>query len=394
MFLDSLINPDRPTVALDIGSKYAKVVTLKKSGNQISLIDFGIAEFPDSIENRISSIENKTDQEKQEGNEEYKDQVATIIRDLIRKTVTSGKKLIVGINSRFLVTRPINVAGVPGTPEFESALDKAMTESFTNHPRETIQTSYEVLTKGDGETPSNVLISAAKVVAINFYKDIINRLGYKLTIVDGVPFALSNIAKHVNSMDKDFQKLNKEEKNYIHIDIGYNNLNIIGIKADTPAVFKGSFDFCDHNVIEVIKQNEGLSTDQEVYKSKYEKFDELLSAKENEKADVKRDVLSKYFKNYFSGQTISLVSEIEEVISQMDLSKSEIRKISLSGGGCFFPLINQFILSKFKDENENIKVEFLNPFLQMVARNPQKVKDTKWLKSLYATATGLALRTL
>ncbi|MCK4643490.1 pilus assembly protein PilM [bacterium] len=395
MFLDSLINPEKPTIALDIGSKFAKVVTLKKISNQINVIDFNSVEFPQSIEDYISSLGSGEKQSEEGGNEEFKDQIAQLIKGLIAKTSTSGKKVVTAINSRFLVTRIINVSGAPDSTEFNMALNKALEENFSNYQKNTIQISHEVLRVGDEEIPSTVLISAAKNEAIDFYKDILGKIGLKVTILDGVPFALYNIFEYLIEQDDVLKNLPQEEKNFLHIDIGYSNFNIIGIKAGLPIHFRGTFNFCDRSIIETIKKNEGLS-EEEIYQNKYKKFEEVLNVKEDDESgnQFKMEVYNKYYKNYFAGQTADLIKDIEDAISQMDLSKDQIKKISFSGGGTFFPLLVEFVVSKFKKDNENLKVELLNPFFKMAARDAKQVQELGRKHILYCTATGLALRTL
>ena len=395
MFLDSLINPEKPTIALDIGSKFAKVVTLKKISNQINVIDFNSVEFPQSIEDYISSLGSGEKQSEEGGNEEFKDQIAQLIKGLIAKTSTSGKKVVTAINSRFLVTRIINVSGAPDSTEFNMALNKALEENFSNYQKNTIQISHEVLKVGDEEIPSTVLISAAKNEAIDFYKDILGKIGLKVTILDGVPFALYNIFEYLIEQDDVLKNLPQEEKNFLHIDIGYSNFNIIGIKAGLPIHFRGTFNFCDRSIIETIKKNEGLS-EEEIYQNKYNKFEEVLNVKEDDESgnQFKMEVYNKYYKNYFAGQTADLIKDIEDAISQMDLSKDQIKKISFSGGGTFFPLLVEFVVSKFKKDNENLKVELLNPFFKMAARDAKQVQELGRKHILYCTATGLALRTL
>ena len=395
MFLDSLINPEKPTIALDIGSKFAKVVTLKKISNQINVIDFNSVEFPQSIEDYISSLGSGEKQSEEGGNEEFKDQIAQLIKGLIAKTSTSGKKVVTAINSRFLVTRIINVSGAPDSTEFNMALNKALEENFSNYQKNTIQISHEVLRVGDEEIPSTVLISAAKNEAIDFYKDILGKIGLKVTILDGVPFALYNIFEYLIEQDDVLKNLPQEEKNFLHIDIGYSNFNIIGVKAGLPIHFRGTFNFCDRSIIETIKKNEGLS-EEEIYQNKYKKFEEVLNVKEDDESgnQFKMEVYNKYYKNYFAGQTADLIKDIEDAISQMDLSKDQIKKISFSGGGTFFPLLVEFVVSKFKKDNENLKVELLNPFFKMAARDAKQVQELGRKHILYCTATGLALRTL
>ncbi|MCK5599557.1 pilus assembly protein PilM [bacterium] len=395
MFLDSLINPEKPTIALDIGSKFAKVVTLKKISNQINVIDFNSVEFPQSIEDYISSLGSGEKQSEEGGNEEFKDQIAQLIKGLIAKTSTSGKKVVTAINSRFLVTRIINVSGAPDSTEFNMALNKALEENFSNYQKNTIQISHEILKVGDDEIPSTVLISAAKNEAIDFYKDILGKIGLKVTILDGVPFALYNIFEYLIEQDDVLKNLPQEEKNFLHIDIGYSNFNIIGVKAGLPIHFRGTFNFCDRSIIETIKKNEGLS-EEEIYQNKYNKFEEVLNVKEDDESgnQFKMEVYNKYYKNYFAGQTADLIKDIEDAISQMDLSKDQIKKISFSGGGTFFPLLVEFVVSKFKKDNENLKVELLNPFFKMAARDAKQVQELGRKHILYCTATGLALRTL
>ncbi|MCK5399488.1 pilus assembly protein PilM, partial [bacterium] len=214
-------------------------------------------------------------------------------------------------------------------------------------------------------------------------------------ILDGVPFALYNIFEYLIEQDDVLKNLPQEEKNFLHIDIGYSNFNIIGVKAGLPIHFRGTFNFCDRSIIETIKKNEGLS-EEEIYQNKYKKFEEVLNVKEDDESgnQFKMEVYNKYYKNYFAGQTADLIKDIEDAISQMDLSKDQIKKISFSGGGTFFPLLVEFVVSKFKKDNENLKVELLNPFFKMAARDAKQVQELGRKHILYCTATGLALRTL
>ncbi len=389
MFLDGILNPDKPNVALDIGSKYVKAVSLKKIGTQIQVADFNIAELPENIEDKISADAAK--KENAQINEEFKDKVSLIVKDVLHKT-GAGKNVITAINSRYLVNRIVSAMGAPESNEFNSAVQVAMKEQFANYQGDVIRTSHEILKKAEGDLPSTVLIAAAKKEALDFYTDVTAKAGYKLTVIDGVPFALANIFEYINSRDPELASLNNEEKNYILVDIGFNNFNIVGVKNNFPVYFRGTFNFSDRFVIDTIKNNEGLG-DADAISRKFELFAKSLD--EKEKSAIKDEVLNKYYKNYFYGQTNQLVKEIEDALISMEIPKENLRKISFSGGGSFFPFLLEFVMTKIKGGSDmKLKVEMINPFFQMVARNDAKMKEMAGKLPLFATAAGLALRCL
>ncbi len=385
MFLDSLLNPDKPGIAVDFGSRFVKTVTMKKLGNKIQVTNYAISPFEESVEDKITA----SGQNNETIPEEFKDKVIKTVVDNIKQAGGKGKNVISVINSRFLVTRIIPIMGDEESNEFNSGLQAAYKQEFTNYDEKSIRKSHAVIIKGGGEVPNKVIVSAAKIEAVNFLTETFTRAGYKVTKLDGIPFALFNIFEYRMNNDDEIKNLEENKKNFILIDIGFNNMNVIGIKAAKLASINSSFNFNDRFIIEGLISNEGLDFNK-AYETKYELFKRSLTEGENK--EFKNEVLDKYYKSYFGTQLNTIISQINETIEEMEIEKSDLNRIVLSGGGAFFPFILEYIATKIKgSENLKLKVELLNPFYGMSMKQADK---DKYKNALFTVAAGLALRTL
>ena len=384
MFLDNLLNPDKPGIAVDVGSRFVKTVALKKIGNKIQVVNYAIEAFEDSVEDKITaSAQNETIPE------EFKEKVITSLTSVIKNGGGKGKNVISAINSRFLVTRIISIMGDETSPEFTNGLQAAYKEQFANYKENTIRKSHAIIIKGSGEVPNKVIVSAAKIESVDFLNEIFTRAGYKITKLDGIPFALFNLFKYRMDNDEEIANLEISKKNFILIDIGFNNMNVVGIKEGNLASIKSSFNFNDRFIIEGLMSNEGLDF-KKAYETKFELFKQSVTDEKKEK--IRKEILDKYYKNYFGNQLNMIITQIDEAIEEMDIDRTNLNKIVLSGGGSYFPFILDFISTKIKrNEDLNLKVELLNPFYGM-SMKPGNVDIYK--NSLYAVAAGLALRTL
>lgn len=166
-----------PLVGVDIGSSSVKVVLLSGGGNGFRLEAFGVEPLPDGA---VS-----------EGVISDPDQVATSLRQVLKRSGISAKQCAMAVTGSAVITKLINLPADLGEEDIEAQIE-VEAGNYIPFPREEVSMDFEIL----GPSARNadlleILLAASKTEHVDARRDVAELAGLTAKVVDVESFAVS-----------------------------------------------------------------------------------------------------------------------------------------------------------------------------------------------------------
>ncbi len=338
-------------IGLDIGSSMIKVAEFKKKGKEYALKKFGFVETPSE-----SIVE---------GNIEDADEIAHVIKSLLKKHKIREKNVAISTGGYSVVIKTINV---PTASEEE--LQKSIrfeAEQYIPYDIEDVNIDFQIL--GTSEFSPNqmdVLLVAVRKELVAEYMDMINLAGLHPSIIDVDTFALQNIYKFINkTREGDISML---------IDVGASKTSLNILKGFSSIMMRdkssGIFQIRDEIISRINctpEQAEKLITGKDTTLMDHSEVKEI-------KSEIARQWSSEIF------------SVVKTYKTKSD--EGEIDRIFLCGGGAYIDDFPQYLSSEI-----DAKVSVFNPFAGILIDEKRfPASFLTEIAPLAPIALGLALR--
>lgn len=161
---------DKSILAVDIGSKYIKMVQGRVKGSNVSLVNYGICKSPYN-----TSID--------QGMGDKRD-IAKAVSDLIASRNIKCKNVVIGIKGQDIITRHIEMP-ILSDKQLKQAVKLEIQQYLSMDPNEYVIDSRKICKIETKEKKAyNVLLVAAPKKMINDYLFIADKLGLKIDAID------------------------------------------------------------------------------------------------------------------------------------------------------------------------------------------------------------------
>jgi len=338
-------------LGLDIGSRFLKLVEVKRESRGYRLLCYGVEELPPE------AIVGKEIMDRQV--------VIDKLNELRERCAPTSNRVVINIAGRGVIVKKITMPLVS---------DKEIHESVQWQLRENIpfdlsdvSWDYKVLRKDEVTEEMEILLVAAKNDAVYNLLDIVRSSGFKPVVIDLDPMALLNLLAAIDYIN--------EEERYAVINVGYESTSVLLVSGGTYAANR-EIPIASKVYIEALMRFMDLSSEKA--------SSVLLGDEENgfDPEDVKRIAESIHEK------MAEHLERLFPVFRPESSNGNHLDRIYLSGGGATIVNLREFLSKRY-----NKPVEIVDPLSRFkVDDGVISEEDQSKLSPLFSTALGLALR--
>jgi type IV pilus assembly protein PilM len=336
-------------IALDIGSTFIKLVQLKGSGKNFSLVKFGMVPLPPEVivEGAVMDA----------------NRVSEAIKELLAAQKVKTKEVVLSVSGSSVIIKRVSIADMTEEELAESIKWEA--EQYIPFSIDDVNVDFQKLGAGAAEGQADVLLVAVKKDKINDYVNLVKDAGLEPVVVDVDAFALANM-----------YELNYETEGGITalLNIGASVMNI-NVLRDGMSIFTRDITVGGNRYTEALQRDAGVS---------YEDAEKIKRGEEAAGAD--RDQVA----GILAAVTEDIVGEIQRSFDffRSTTGSDRVSHVLVAGGCAKIP---QF--TKILSERLEIPVDVLNPF-KNIKVDPKHFDAGTISESspLAAVAVGLAMR--
>ena len=336
-------------IALDIGSTHIKVVQLKGSGKNYSLVKFGMVPLPPEVivEGAVMDA----------------NRVSEAIKELLAEQKIKTKEVVLSVSGSSVIIKRISIADMTDEELAESIKWEA--EQYIPFSIDDVNVDFQKLGPGAAEGQADVLLVAVKKDKINDYVNLVKDAGIEPVVVDVDAFALANMCELNYEVETGITAL---------LNIGASVMNI-NILRDGVSIFTRDITVGGNRYTEALQRDAGLS------------YEDAERVKRGESAaGVDQEQLA----GIMAAVTEDIVGEIQRSFDffRSTTGSDRVSRVLISGGCA---KIAQF--TKLLSERLEIPVDIINPFKNI--KVDPKHFDAKFISEtapLAAVAVGLAMR--
>lgn len=348
----SLIYHKGSLFGIDIGSRSAKLVSVRKTGKGIEVLAYGHADF--SVETVVEGI--VVDPES----------LAQTLRPLITQAIGSAKlgthKVTTALPVSQVFTRILQLPPMDPADLIEAV--KLEAEQSIPIPQTDLYMDHEIIgtsKTANGDTHTDVLLVAAPRAIVDSYVKLFGLLGFDIAAIEVSLMAIARTLVYTHQISGPT----------LIVDFGSGSADLAVF--DKVIRLTGTSPIGGDQISQALAKNLGITIEQ-ANEIKY-RFGLGPSG-----------LQAKIFEAIMP-QLKSLVSEINKA-SKYYLDRNpnhQITTIVLSGGGASMPGLSQYLSENFK----TLKVQVANPWSNLITA---RVKALDSLSApMYTTALGLAL---
>lgn len=343
-------------VGIDIGTHAIKLVCLKKSGTQWSLVRWGMIPYGEEIPLDTPLIDRKA-------------QAVAALASYVKTAELPSKKVVTSICGNSVIVRYVKMAKMPAEELAKSIKFEA--EPYIPFNIEDVNLGFSIIgeTTEDGQAQMETVLVAAKRDSVDVRIDLLREAGLQPVILDVDAFALENAYETVFPMGQ------SDTVMFINIGASFTNMSIVerGISRVVRDVFIAGNSFtkaiqrhyqCDVKTAEQKKITYGLAED--ANDPEAQQVNEVL-------LPVARDLL------------MEVQRSIDFYLSQG--SDRAVSKIFLCGGSASLRMLDQYLTNELK-----IPVEIFNPLALFENAPIDLSEEQKTMLPQMAVAVGLATR--
>jgi len=336
-------------IALDIGSTYIKLVQLKGSGKNYSLVKFGMVPLPAEVivEGAVMDA----------------NRVSEAIKELLVAQKIKTKEVVLSVSGSSVIIKRISIADMTDEELAESIKWEA--EQYIPFSIDDVNVDFQKLGPGAAEGQADVLLVAVKKDKINDYVNLVKDAGLEPVVVDVDAFALANMCELSYEVEAGITAL---------LNIGASVMNI-NILRDGVSIFTRDITVGGNRYTEALQRDAGLT---------YEDAEKIKRSESVDGSDM--DQLN----GIIATVTEDIVGEIQRSFDffRSTTGSDKVSRVLLSGGCA---KISQF--TKVLSERLEIPVDIINPFKNI--KVDPKYFDAGFISDaapLAAIAVGLAMR--
>lgn len=343
-------------MGIDIGTHAIKLVCLKKSGTQWSLVRWGMIPYGEEIPLDTPLVDRKA-------------QAAAALQNYIKTADLPSKKVVTSVCGNSVIVRYVKMAKMPAEELAKSIKFEA--EPYIPFNIEDVNLGFSIIGEAveDGQAQMETVLVAAKRDSVDVRVDLLREAGLQPVILDVDAFALENAYETVFPMGQ------TETVMFINIGASFTNMSIVekGISRVVRDVFIAGNSFtkaiqrqfqCDVKTAEQKKITYGLA--ENPADPEAQQVTEVL-------IPVARDLL------------MEVQRSIDFFLSQG--SDRSVAKIFLCGGSASLKTLDQFLSNELK-----IPVEIFNPLALFENAPLDLSEEQKTMLPQMAVAVGLATR--
>ena len=343
-------------IGVDIGTHAIKLVCLKKTGSQWSLVRWGIIPYAEDIPLDTPLSERRS-------------QAAMALQNYLRTADFPTKKAVASVSGNSVIVRYVKMA--KATPAELAKSIKFEAEPYIPFNIEEVNLSFSIIgeTSENGQPQMDTVLVAAKKDSVDLRVELLREAGLQPVILDVDAFALENVYESVYPSSQTDTVL------FMIIGASFTNMSIVekGVSRVVRDVFIAGNTLtkaiqqqfqCDVKTAEQKKITYGLSEDPA--DSEAQQVGEVLMP-------IARDLLTEVQRS------------IDFYLSQG--TDRSVSKIFLCGGSANLKSLDQFLSNELK-----IPVEIFNP-LTLLQNAPTDLSEEQCsLLPQMAVAIGLATR--
>ncbi len=336
-------------IALDIGSTFIKLVQLKGSGQNFSLVKFGMVPLPPEVivEGAVMDA----------------NRVSEAIKELLAAQKVKTKEVVLSVSGSSVIIKRVSIADMTEEELAESIKWEA--EQYIPFSIDDVNVDFQKLGAGAAEGQADVLLVAVKKDKINDYVNLVKDAGLEPVVVDVDAFALANM-----------YELNYEVEGGITalLNIGASVMNI-NILRDGMSIFTRDITVGGNRYTEALQRDAGMSYEDA---EKVKRGEDLAGADKDQVTGILATV------------TEDIVGEIQRSFDffRSTTGSDKVSRVLVAGGCAKIPQFTRIL-----SERLEIPVEVLNPF-KNIKVDPKHFDAASISESsaLAAVAVGLAMR--
>ena len=352
----NLFKRKQDLLGVDIGTHAIKLVCLRRTASQWSLVRWGIIPYADEIPLDTPLMDRRG-------------QAVLALQNYLRTADFQTKRAVSSVSGNSVIVRYVKMAKT--SPEELAKSIKFEAEPYIPFNIEEVNLSFSILgeTSENGQPQMDTVLVAAKKDSVDLRIDLLREAGLQPVILDVDAFALENAYESVYPSSQTDTVL------FMNIGASFTNMSIVerGVSRVVRDVFISGNTFtkaiqqqfqCDVKTAEQKKMTYGLSED--TSDPEAQQVNEML-------LPIARD----------------LVAEVQRSID-FYLSQGPDRavsKIFLCGGSANLKLLDAFLSNEVK-----IPVEIFNPLALLDNAPTDLSEEQKMLLPQMAVAVGLATR--
>ncbi|MEW6516943.1 MAG: type IV pilus assembly protein PilM [candidate division FCPU426 bacterium] len=355
-------------IGLDIGTHTIKAVQLKKTPEQLQLVNLAFLEVPPEIQ--------------EEADPAVRDELlARTLKQLFKDNQITAKQVVTAISGDSVIVRYVKMPHMP-EEELKNVINYEA-EQYIPLAIDQMVLDFEILgeVEEEGAQKLEVLLVAAKEDVIDQHIHLLQMAGLSPSVIDVDTFALQNAF----------------ETNYGRIPDETISLINVGAKLTTINILENGVTHLTRDV--AVAGNNFTREIQREFDVTFAQAEELKNQEGQvlvESEDLLQMEISKKEDNATRiGEAISpvlnkLVAEIQRSFDYYEstIRKKPISRIVLSGGAARLKNLDKYLAEKF-----NLKVEINDPFKEILI--PDKKFDLDFIQrnaQMFNIAVGLALR--
>ncbi|MDA8099397.1 MAG: type IV pilus assembly protein PilM [Nitrospiraceae bacterium] len=336
-------------IALDIGSTFIKLVQLKGTGKNYSLVKYGMIPLPPEVivEGAVMDA----------------NRVSEAIKELLTAQKIKTKEVVLSVSGSSVIIKRVTIADMTDEELAESIKWEA--EQYIPFSIDDVNVDFQKLGPGAAEGQADVLLVAVKKDKINDYVNLVKDAGLEPVIVDVDAFALANMYELNYGVESGITAL---------LNIGASVMNI-NILRDGVSIFTRDITVGGNRYSEALQRDAGLS---------YEDAEKIKRGETVDGADHEQVT------GIMNAVTEDIVGEIQRSFDffRSTTGSDMVGRVLVSGGCAKIP---GFI--KTLSERLEITAETVNPFTNI--KVDPKNFDAAFISEsapLAAVAVGLAMR--
>ena len=342
-------------VGIDIGSTSVKVVEFKRKSSGLEVQSIGYSELPrDTIA---------------EGTIINRAAVAETIRSIFTKNKIKNRYVALAVYGHNVIIKKLNVPA-QSAEDLEEFIVWEAEETIPFDTREVYLATHIINPKGTIHGRMNVLLVAAKRDTVNDYSSLVRECGLIPSVVDVVPFSLSNI------LEQNYGVLMEESVALINIGDSFTTVNVVteGVPVHSQHLQVGGRKFLDD-----LQKKVNISSSQahSLIIGDHEEFPQhILEEVPNIIRTCGQEIIREIVRplNFYVQNSLNI----------------NIKKAYIAGG----VVLNNIFLEVLRN-NLGYEIEVLNPF-KNASLNQKRVNEEllNSRSSVFGVAAGLALRQL
>ncbi len=355
-------------VGLDIGSSSVKVVQLKRTGEQLSLINLALEEIPLEVQEEADAdVKN--------------DLVADIVKKMFKEHNIHTKDVVTSLPGDDAIVRYVKLPFM-SDEELKNVISYEA-EQYIPLAIDQVVLDFDRLgeIEEDGQKKLEILLVAAKEEIVDRHLDLLKRAGLNPMVIDVDSFALSN------AFERNYGHLEGETISLVHMGAKLTTINILeeGVSHLTRDI-----QVAGNNFTREIQREFGVSL------AEADELKRLQGKVLTETEDIMQiEVPTKEDQSARVGESLNsllnkLIAEIRRSFSYYESSirKKTVTRIVLSGGSAQLKNMDKYLAEKL-----NVPVELNDPF--KVLQISEKLFDLDFIHAnahRFNVSVGLALR--